>query len=226
MKSHQYWVIIALTCWAICSTQAQAGFYRWVDAQGEIHYADVVPPSVAQQGHSELNARGMTIHSVNGEPSAEQIAEQQRKETIAKLRDALANQQQQADDYLLANYADVSELEAVYHSKVALLAKSSVSLTERRGALLKRMETIRTELPKVEDASQRKTLEGYLDDSEKTLANYDYALQENQTEQARLQQDFKQDRERLTVLLSALPSSPHPDRSTTPATPRVALAHQ
>ena len=88
------------------------------------------------------------------------------------------------------------------------------------------MQSIREQLPKVEDASQRKTLEGYLHDSEKTITNYDYALQENQTEQDRLQQGFAQDHERLSHLLSASPSSPRPDPSVVPATPRVALAHQ
>lgn len=226
MKLHQYWLPVLATVVLLNSATVQAGFYRWVDAQGEVHYSDVVPPNVAQQGHSELNARGMTIHTTNGAPSAEQLAEQKRKETVAKLRDALSNQQQQADEYLLANYTDVGELEAVYHSKVELLEKSSRSLGERRAALVKRMENIQAELPNVEDASQRKKLEGYLDDSEKTLTNYDYALQENQTEQARLRQGFEQDRARLSILLSASPSSPHPDLSTTPTTPRVALVHQ
>ena len=100
MKLHQYWLPVLATVVLLNSATVQAGFYRWVDAQGEVHYSDVVPPNVAQQGHSELNARGMTIHTTNGAPSAEQLAEQKRKETVAKLRDALSNQQQQADEYL------------------------------------------------------------------------------------------------------------------------------
>ncbi|MEN9500868.1 MAG: hypothetical protein RI964_153 [Pseudomonadota bacterium] len=226
MKGHQFWLTTLTALWLLSSATVQAGFYRWVDAQGEVHYADVVPPVVSQQGHSELNERGMTIKTINAAPSAEQIAEQKHRETLAKLRDALANQQQQQDDYLLKNYADVQELEAVYRSKVALLEKSSQSLNERRTALVSRMQSIREQLPKVEDASQRKTLEGYLRNSEKTITNYDYALQENQTEQDRLQQGFAQDHDRLSRLLSASPLSPHPDPSVVPATPRVALAHQ
>ena len=226
MKRLAFYLSLLTVCTSLMSTTAQAGLYRWVDKQGEVHYADVVPAAVSTQGHTQLNKQGMTIATVAGAPSEAQLAAAKRQETLMKLRDALENQTQEQDDYLLANYADVSELEAVYNSKISLLDKNSQSLTERRVDLLSRMQSIQHEMPNADGTSQRKALEGYLNDAEKTLANYDYALQENATEKDLLRQSFEKDRERLAYLLSASPSSQHPDRSITPTTPHAVLARQ
>lgn len=216
----------ALVSLLLLSCGAQAGLYRWVDAAGNVHYSDVVPVTVEKQGHSELNEQGMTVRTFPAAPTAEEIAARERRETLAKLRDALENKQQEQDDHLLANYADLAELEAVFNSKLDVLDKNTRSIAERRKSLEAKLEAVRAQAGKVEDAGQRDKLAGYIQDAEQTLANYDYALQENQTEQDRLRQRYEKDRERLGKLLSESPSSPRPDPSTAPATLRVALDHQ
>lgn len=205
---------------------AQAGLYRWVDDTGKVHYSDVVPVTAVKQAHSELNEQGMTVKTFPAAPTEEEIAARQRRETLAKLRDAMDNQQQQQDDNLLANYADVSELDAVFNSKVTVLEKNTRSIQERRDSLANRLATVKAQAGSVDDAEDREKLAGYVHEAEKTLANYDYAVQENQTELDRMRQHYEQDRERLSKLLSASPSSPRPDRSTAPATLRAALDHQ
>ncbi len=180
----------ALHCLALLffASGAQAGLYRWVDEAGAVHYSDVVPATVEKQGHSELNDQGMTIKTVPAAPTAEEIAASKRRETLAKLRDALENKQQEQDNHLLANYADVAELEAVFNSKLEVLDKNTRSIAERRQSLETKLEAVKAQTGNVEDAVQREKLAGYIQDAEKTLATYDYALQENQTEQDRLRQ--------------------------------------
>ncbi|QTR49027.1 DUF4124 domain-containing protein [Candidatus Thiothrix anitrata] len=208
------------------ATVLNAGVYRWIDSDGTVHYADVVPPAVASQGHSELNQQGMTRKTVAAAPSPEVIAAQQRSETLAKLRAQKENEQQQRDKYLLANYANVAELEAVFKSKLELLEKNTQSMQERRDSLKKRLETVKKQLEDIKDASQRKTLEGYVSEAETTLGHYIHALQENQTEQDNLRQHYDKDKARLSELLKKSPSSPHPDQSKAPATPRAEPARQ
>lgn len=217
--------VLLVLSWFVC-VAAEAGTYRWVDSDGEVHYSDVVPASVAAQGHSELDKQGMIRKTVPAAPTPEEIAAKQREETLAKLREQKANEQQQRDNYLLANYTSVAELEAVFKSKLALLEKNTQSMQERRDSLKKRLDTVKKQLEGMPDTPQRKTLEGYVREAETTLANYDHALQENQTEQDKLRQSYESDKQRLGELLSASPSSPPPDPSATPATPHEAHAHQ
>lgn len=209
----------------LLASVAEAGLYRWVDEAGNVHYSDVVPVNAVKQEHSELNEQGMTLKTFPAAPTEEEIAARQRRETLAKLRNALENQQQEQDEHLLANYADVAELDAVFNSKVAVLDKNTRSIEERRTSLANRLEAVKAQAGSVEPQDREK-LAGYLQEAEKTLASYDYALQENQTERDSLHQRYQQDRERLAKLLSASPSSPRPDPSTTPATLRVALDRQ
>ncbi|UOG90592.1 MAG: DUF4124 domain-containing protein [Candidatus Thiothrix sulfatifontis] len=216
----------ALFALLLFANSVQAGLYRWVDAAGMVHYSDVVPPSVEKQGHAQLNKQGMTVEIVPGAPSEAELTAGKRRETLAKLRDALDNKQQEQDNHLLANYADVAELEAVFHSKLAVLDKNTQSIAERRESLETKLAAVREQASKVAEPEQREKLNGYIQDAEKTLAAYDHALQENQTEQDRLRQRYEKDRERLSKLLKASPSSPRPDPSTAPATLRAALDHQ
>ncbi len=218
-----HFVLFALLLFA---NGVQAGLYRWVDAAGLVHYSDVVPPSVEKQGHDQLNKQGMTVQTFPAAPTEEEIAAGKRRETLAKLRDALDNKQQEQDDHLLANYADVAELEAVFHSKLSVLDKNTQSIAERRESLEAKLAVVREQTRKVAEPEQREKLKGYIHDAENTLAAYNHALQENQTEQDRLRQRYEKDRERLSKLLKASPSSPRPDPSTAPATLRAALDHQ
>lgn len=210
----------------LASVGAEAGLYRWVDEAGNVHYSDVVPPTVIKQEHSELNDQGMTVKTFPAAPTPEEITARKRQETLAKLRDALENKQQEQDNYLLANYADVTELDAVFHSKLQVLDKNTRSIQERRDSLARRLDAVKTQVDKLESAEERKKLQAYTDEAEQTLASYGFALQENQTEQDRLRQRYEKDRQRLSTLLSESPSSPHPDPSATPAILRAALDRQ
>lgn len=219
-----YLVLISLLLAA--SGVAHAGLYRWVDEAGSVHYSDVVPATVEKYGHSELNKQGMTVDTIPGAPSPEDIAATKRRETLAQLRDALDNKQQEQDNHLLANYADTVELEAVFNSKLEVLANNTRSIAERRQSLEIKLETVKAQLGKVEDATQREKLNRYVLEANNTLTAYDYALQENQTEQDRLRQGYEKDHERLSKLLNESPSSPHPNPSKAPAILRAALDRQ
>lgn len=206
--------------------QAEAGLYRWVDENGEVHYSDVVPAQVSREGHSQLNNQGMVVKTWPPPPTEEELAAKKRRETLAKLREAMTSQQKEQDDYLLANYTDMSQLEAVFSTKLAMLERNSENMQERRSNLEQRLDALKTQSERLDDADERKELESYIREAEKTLTTYDYALQENQTELDRLRQSYEQDRTRLSELLSESPSSQHPDPSATPAAPRAQLARQ
>lgn len=210
--------VIPLLCLLLVPVSVQAGgLYRWVNSQGEVQYSDIVPPAVAQQGHSELNDQGMTVKTVPAPPTPEELAARKRQETLAKLRDQQVREKQIQDAYLLANYTSLDELDAVYKSKQALLADNTLSIKERSSSLKERMDTVRKQLDKAGEEKLRKQLEDYIKDGEVSLTAYQHAVEENETEKESLRQRYEQEKKRLAELLSASPSSPLPDLSKAPA---------
>ena len=54
----KYWLPILL---AVAALPAQAKLYKWVDAQGNVHYTDTLPPASASQGNAELSKGGRVV---------------------------------------------------------------------------------------------------------------------------------------------------------------------
>lgn len=200
--------------------------YRWLNSQGEVQYSDVVPPSVARQGHSELNDQGMIVKVIPAAPTAEQLAELKRQKTLEKLRSDQQHEKERQDAYLLANYASLDELEAVYKSKQDLLNQNTLSIQERSESLKQRMDKISKQLSNVGEGKLHRQLEDYLQSGETSLTSYQHAIEENGTEKESLRQRYEREKKRLTELLSASPLSPPPDPSTVPAEQREEPVHQ
>ncbi len=112
--------------------------YRWVDAQGIVHYGDSVPPQFADDAHDVLNDQGVQIGHVAAQESAAQLSAQ------AQAAQAAA-QQAQHDKFLLTTYASAQEIEQLRDERLdqidgQIKASSSYidSLTLRLDALEER----------------------------------------------------------------------------------------
>lgn len=174
----------------LATEHSQAGFYRWVDAKGIVHYTDAIPPENAQAGHLELDAQGMRIKAVAAALSKEQIAEQEARR--------LSNH----DENLVANYLSVTELEAVYLSKVALLEKNKQFMQTRRNALMERVTQVKAQIAEHKATDNEKQLQDFVIEATQTLKSYDSSLYDMDQEQERLKQNFEKDKQRLTELLT------------------------
>jgi Domain of unknown function (DUF4124) len=114
--------------------------YRWVDAQGIVHYGDSVPAQFADDAHDVLNGQGVEIGHVAGRASAAQLSEQAQAAQLAA-------EQAQHDKFLLTTYASAKEIEQLRDERLdqingQIKASSSYidSLTLRLAALEERAE--------------------------------------------------------------------------------------
>ena len=115
--------------------------YRWVDANGVVHYGDSVPAKYADAEKQVLNNHGVTVGVVRGKKTAEEIAEDKR---IAELR-RQARLQRQQDEALLATYLSVDEIIMHRDRRVELFqAQSRVTELYLRN-MMHRMTTLREE---------------------------------------------------------------------------------
>jgi hypothetical protein len=106
--------------------------YKWVDANGQVHYGDSVPPEYANQDRDVLNQRGV---AVGREEGAETPAEAQAREEREKRAKA-AQEQAQHDRMLLQTYQNVDEIEMLRMRRIELI-DSQIALQEQSLANLK-----------------------------------------------------------------------------------------
>ena len=99
-------IAAALLCVFSAGAQDQPKLYRWVDTEGNVHYGDKVPAEYAEVDKHVVNEHGITVDTVRGKKSAEEIAEEKRQEQLAMELEL----QRRADQALLATYMSIEEI--------------------------------------------------------------------------------------------------------------------
>lgn len=100
-------IIGALTLLATQVVQAQeTNVFRWVDAEGIVHYGDSIPAEFAEYPKQVLNDHGVTVAILAGKKSEEEL----EAERLADEYRVAQELQQRADQALLATYLTVEEI--------------------------------------------------------------------------------------------------------------------
>lgn len=132
------WAIVL----ALITSGLEAGVYRWVDEQGEVHYSDRVPPNQASLGSAALNKHGQIISEVAPAKTEAAILSEQRAAEQAAIQRALEEAQAQQDRALLETFDSVKDLELARDDRIALIT-SAITLAEQK---LLRLKTEQTDL--------------------------------------------------------------------------------
>jgi hypothetical protein len=102
--------LVACLPWRLEAASPAAGpgstapVYKWVDANGTVHYGDSVPAEFAQTERSVLNDQGVEVGHVAGLKSAEEQAAAAQAAEAAKRR-------AQHDQFLLSTYVSTKDIE-------------------------------------------------------------------------------------------------------------------
>jgi len=80
--------------------------YRWVDAQGVVHYGDHIPPEYAGQDRTVINGEGVTVGHLDAQKSPQQLATEEHDQAELLKR-------RQHDAFLVSTYASVKDIEAL-----------------------------------------------------------------------------------------------------------------
>ena len=126
-----------------CLADGNVQAYKWVDENGVVHYGDSIPPQYAQQATTMLNRQGVAIGQKDASKSAEQLA----AEAAAK---AAADKQKQHDNFLIATYTSVKDIEQLRDERLEQIRGQRVAteayvqtLSERLGQLQSRAQAFR-----------------------------------------------------------------------------------
>lgn len=113
MNSRRFVIAPLLLTLFLAQGSALAGkqMYRWVDAQGKVHYGDTIPPEYANQGNAELSKSGRVVKQTPPAPTPEQLRARQEAEAREREAREKAEEQRRRDRALLASYTTLDELD-------------------------------------------------------------------------------------------------------------------
>jgi hypothetical protein len=111
----------------VATLPVHAKMYKWVDAQGNVHYTDTLPPNAAAQGNAELSKTGNIVKKTE---SAEERSKRLAAEAEAAERKKVADEQVRKDRALLSTYTteqeiDLSRDRALEHHNLAIKSAQS-----------------------------------------------------------------------------------------------------
>lgn len=129
----RFLVMLALLASAL---PAQATMYKWVDAQGNTHYGDTLPPQSLGRGNVELDKQGLAIKRNAGALSAEQRQQQAQAQARKTEEKVALTERKRRDSALLNTYTSPAEIDLARDRNMEQ-ARLIIKSTEARLASLR-----------------------------------------------------------------------------------------
>lgn len=98
--------------------------YRWVDAEGKVHYTDSLPPEAVNQARDEINRSGVTVNRVDRALTPEERAARRVEEAEAARLANIQAEKDKMDAVLMGSYATEADLARAYRERFDLLDQS------------------------------------------------------------------------------------------------------
>ena len=128
------WLLLAVSCSLSAGT-----LYKWVDAEGNVHYSDTIPPEDARYGRTLLNEEGLPVERVAPAKSAEEIA-RERQTRMREEEERRRREEQEAQDRQLLNTFHTEQ--DLFHSRDSKLT----AIDQLVGIAEARMDHLRLQL--------------------------------------------------------------------------------
>jgi Domain of unknown function (DUF4124) len=102
--------VIICTLLALVAQPVVAKLYRWVDADGNTHISDKLPPSQAERARSELNEKGMEIKRIDRAKTPEELAQEKELKRLREEREKIIEKQKAEDRVLLLTFRSEDDI--------------------------------------------------------------------------------------------------------------------
>ena len=105
--------------------------YKWVDAEGQVHYSNRLPPEAVKHRREVINEQGRTVKVYRAPLTAEEKLEEERLKELEKKRLELAEKRAIHDRSLLATYSNTDDMYVAMQGKLGAV-ESLIKLTNSR----------------------------------------------------------------------------------------------
>ncbi len=103
-------IIICSLLTTLVAQPVTAKLYRWVDADGNTHFTDKLPPSQASRARSELNEKGVEVKKVDRAKTAEELAQEKELKRLREEREKIIEKQKAEDRVLLRTFRSEDDI--------------------------------------------------------------------------------------------------------------------
>ncbi|HVV97768.1 MAG TPA: DUF4124 domain-containing protein [Rhodanobacteraceae bacterium] len=137
-------VLTALIALAVAGSCAAAGTqthsrFKWTDAEGNLHYSDVLPAEAAKYGYDVVNAQGIVIKHVDRAKTTEEKAAAKAEIAKAQAAKDAADRRVHTDQQLLAAYPTEDDLKRAQRHQSEMmdqnLSSARISLQSQEKSL-------------------------------------------------------------------------------------------
>jgi hypothetical protein len=177
--------------------------YRWIDAEGQVHYGDSIPVEYSDFPKDILNDLGVIVDNLEGKKTEEQL-EQERLENERRVAQEL---QQRADQALLATYLTVEEILMHRDRRVELFQAQSRVTELYLSNLGHRLDSLRDEAAKYKPYSVDseapmipEELAGHLLQTKETINRHERNLKKFHSDEQQIIARFAGDISRFKIL--------------------------
>ncbi len=177
--------------------------YRWMDAEGQVHYGDSIPAEYAELPKDVINEHGVAVDLLEGKKTPEEL-EAERLETE---RMVAREKQQRADQALLATYLTVEEILMHRDRRVELFQAQSRVTELYLNNLARRLETLRADSANYSPYSENpdapmipEDLATYLRQTKETIDRHERNLKKYQSDEQQIISRFAGDISRFKAL--------------------------
>jgi len=187
----------------ILSTNAGAANIKcWTNDEGVRECGQTVPPEYSQQGHKELNKRGIVVDEKDRALTEEEIAEQRRQEELQAQKERKREKQRRLDAVLLQTFSSEEDIIRARDDKIAAM-NAQIKLAESRNQKLqedldKRLETAASH--ERAGKQQPKELLQDIESLRRQIQTNDDFIAETRAERERIREEYNADLERFREL--------------------------
>jgi len=123
--------LLLLTALLVASSTFGERMYKWVDANGQVHYSNQLPPEATQQKREVLNEQGRTVKVYQAPLTPEEKIEAERLAELESKKKELVQKRANHDRSLLATYSNKKDMYQARDAKI-LAIESLIKVTDSR----------------------------------------------------------------------------------------------
>ena len=173
-------IAVAFLLLGLSGQAAADRLYKWVDAQGRVHYSDTVPPDAAGHEREVKSRTGVTLQRIEAAKTPDQIEAErrarEREEAKRRAEEEAARKQAAADRTLLLTFSSAEEIERARDDRVAVI-DGQITLAEGR------IEALRQQLQQAQQqaATIERTGRGDLQQAHQRIRDLERQIGEHQS---------------------------------------------
>jgi len=195
--------IVALLLISLAASAQERNVYRWIDAEGQVHYGDSIPVEYSEFPKDVLNDHGVAVQILEGKKTAEQL----EADRIENERRVASELQLRADKALLATYLTVEEILMHRDRRVELFQAQSRVTELYLSNLARRLEGLRADSANYKPYSENadapmipEVLANHLRETKETIDRHERNLKKFQSDEQQIISRFAGDISRFKTL--------------------------